>query len=63
VAAEEGLTLCVSIHNLELAREYFPRLIGMRKGRIVFDAPTAELSTGHFESLYQLDGQEILQGA
>jgi phosphonate transport system ATP-binding protein len=63
IAGEEAITLCVSLHNLELAREYFPRLIGMRHGRIVFDSPTAELSPQHFESLYELSAVEMLQDA
>ena len=58
----EGLTLCVSLHNLELARAYFPRLIGMRAGRIVFDRPTAELTEEIFASLYELSEEEMLAG-
>ena len=33
IAREEGVTLVMSIHNLELAREFFPRVIGLRSGR------------------------------
>jgi len=63
IAEEEGLTLCVSLHNLELAREFFPRLVGMRHGRVVFDRKTAELSGGHFEDLYRLTAEEMMQDA
>ena len=63
IAKEEGITLCVSLHNLDLAREFFPRLIGMRDGRIIFDSPTAELSENHFEGLYELTATEMLQDA
>ena len=31
------MTLVMSLHNLELARATFPRLIGLRGGRIHFD--------------------------
>ena len=58
----EGLTLCVSLHNLELARAFFPRLIGMRAGRIVFDRPTTELTDDVFASLYELSEEEMLVG-
>ncbi|MDH3590955.1 MAG: ATP-binding cassette domain-containing protein, partial [Planctomycetota bacterium] len=30
ISRESDITLCVSLHNLQLAREFFPRLIGMR---------------------------------
>ena len=59
---EENLTLCVSLHNLELAREFFPRLIGLRAGRIVFDRPTEELTEEVFASLYDLSEEEMLLG-
>ena len=60
ISREEGLTLCVSLHNLDLARAFFPRLIGLRDGRIVFDRPTAELSDADFASLYELSRDEML---
>ncbi len=37
IAQEEGLALCVSLHDVGLAREFFPRLVGVRQGRIAFD--------------------------
>ncbi len=60
ISKDEGLTLCVSLHNLELAREFFPRLVGMREGRIVFDRVTGDLSDGEFQTLYQLSTEEML---
>ncbi|MEM8994655.1 MAG: phosphonate ABC transporter ATP-binding protein [Acidobacteriota bacterium] len=51
---EEGLTLCVSLHDLEIARELTPRLVGLRSGRIVFDRPSAELADADFARLYDL---------
>jgi len=63
IAEQENLTLCVSLHNLDLARRYFPRLVGMRAGRIAFDCLTAELSDGHFDELYRLTAKEMMQDA
>jgi putative ABC transport system ATP-binding protein len=63
ISREEGLTLCVSLHNLALAREFFPRLVGMRAGRIVFDRPTAELTDADFAALYELTREEMLEDA
>jgi phosphonate transport system ATP-binding protein len=61
ISREEGLTLCVSLHNLALAREFFPRLIGLRHGRVVFDRPTAELDDDDFAALYDLNSEEMLE--
>ena len=61
ISRESGLTLCMSLHNLELAREFFPRLVGMRRGRIVFDRRTAELTDAQFRELYLLTESEMLE--
>ncbi len=61
VCRERGLALCMSLHNLDLAREFFPRLIGMRSGQIRFDQPTAKLTDGDFEALYNLERDEMLK--
>ena len=61
IAREEGITLCVSLHNLDLAREFFPRMIGMRHGSVVFDSRTESLADQHFEELYELAAGEMLR--
>ncbi len=45
-------TLLVSLHSVELALKYFPRVIGMRAGRIAFDLPPAAVSQPMLEALY-----------
>ena len=55
ISREYGLTLCVSLHTLQLAREFFPRLIGLRHGRVAFDAETSSLTAAQFDGLYHLD--------
>lgn len=59
VAKENKLTLVMSIHNVELAKEFFPRIIGLKRGSILFDqtAPTTE----QFEDLYSLNQSELSQ--
>jgi len=58
VSRERKLTLCVSLHNLELAREFFPRLIGIRAGRIAFDRSSA-LHDRDFHALYDLAEEQV----
>ncbi|HJO26539.1 MAG TPA: ATP-binding cassette domain-containing protein [Planctomycetota bacterium] len=57
VAAERGLTLVVSLHDLSLARDLFPRIVGLRSGQVVFDRPTDDLDETAFADLYQLVGE------
>ena len=56
ISREQGLTLCVSLHNLHLAREFFPRLVGLRGGRVVFDRATHLVEEKEFKDLYELNG-------
>jgi len=60
ICRNDNLTMCVSLHNLDLARKFFPRLIGLREGAIVFDRQTSELNDDEFHRLYQLTEEEML---
>ena len=51
-ASARGATLVCSLHQVDLAREQFPRLVGLREGRIVFDAPSAEVTDAMIAELY-----------
>ena len=57
ICRERNLTLCMSLHNFELAQELFPRLIGIRGGRIAFDSSSA-LHQRDFDVLYDLYAEE-----
>ncbi len=54
ISREEGLTLCMSLHNLDLARGFLPRLVGLRAGRVVFDRATRSIDDATFDALYAL---------
>ncbi len=57
VTTEDGFTLVCSLHDVELALEYFPRLIGLREGKIVFDRAPDELEARELEALYASEAQ------
>ncbi len=54
-AAARGAALVCSLHQVEAARASFPRLVGLRGGRIVFDAPSGAVSDAMIAALYQND--------
>ncbi len=58
IGRERGLTLVTSLHQRELARELFPRLVGMRDGRIVFDRASTDVTEAEFAALYSLENGE-----
>ena len=45
-------TLVASLHAVDLAVKWFPRLIGMRAGEIVFDRPSAAVTKEMLQELY-----------
>lgn len=51
-AQGRGVTLVASLHAVELALAHFPRIIGVRAGRIVFDRPAAEVTAPLLDALY-----------
>ncbi|MCY1260221.1 Vitamin B12 import ATP-binding protein BtuD [compost metagenome] len=60
-AESRKVTLIASLHAVDLALEHFPRIVGVRDGRIVFDRPAAEVKPTDLQMLYaneQLDAEE-----
>jgi len=53
VCREDGITALVSLHTLELTREYADRVVGLRRGQIFFDGPVAGLSSALIEEVYR----------
>lgn len=52
---EDGLTLLVSLHDPGLVRDFFPRVVGLRQGGVVFDRPAAAVDDALLTGLYLLD--------
>ena len=48
----EGLTVLMNSHNLQLSLAFSDRLIGLREGRVVYDAPVSEASEDDISSVY-----------
>ena len=57
-ATARKATLVCSLHHVEFARTYFPRIIGLREGRIVFDVRREEVSDAMVEALYKNEHAE-----
>ena len=53
ICREDGITALVSLHTLELTREYADRVVGLRAGEVVFDGPVSRLTGPVVEGIYQ----------
>ncbi len=60
ISSEQGLTVGVSVHDPDLVRRHFDRVVGLRRGRVVFDAPAASVGDDDLSRLYSLDDSDEL---
>jgi phosphonate transport system ATP-binding protein len=47
-----GFPVIINIHNVELARRFADRVIGMTGGRVVFDGTPRDLTDAHLKEIY-----------
>jgi phosphonate transport system ATP-binding protein len=47
-----GKTLLMNLHSVDLALAFFPRIVGIREGRIFFDLPSDKVSAALLGTLY-----------
>jgi len=52
VCREDGITAMVSLHALELTREYADHIIGLKQGQIFFDGRPRDLTDAIVDSVY-----------
>jgi phosphonate transport system ATP-binding protein len=59
---EQNLAAIINIHDVELARQFVSRVIGLQQGRVVFDGKPSELTESALTEIYGLeDWQEPVQ--
>lgn len=59
-AAEKGITLVCTLHQVDMALAFFKRIVGLRHGRIEFDLPTDQVTPAMLKSLYSQYEHELL---
>jgi len=59
IARSRSIPVLVNMHDVELAKRFADRIIGMKDGSIVFDGPAAELTDAMLTTIY--GGQGWLQ--
>jgi phosphonate transport system ATP-binding protein len=52
VAKELGITVLCNLHQVDYAREFAERVVGMSKGAVVFDGPAPELTEDILHRIY-----------
>lgn len=51
-AQARGVTLVASLHAVDLALRWFPRVVGLKDGAVLFDLPPVRVTDGLLQALY-----------
>jgi phosphonate transport system ATP-binding protein len=57
---ELGVTVLVSLHQVDFARAFCPRTVALRAGSVVYDGSTRELTPALLRDLYGAQTEELL---
>lgn len=60
VNREDGITILVSLHQVEYARRYCPRAVALRDGEIAYDGPSTALTNDFLRELYGEASEELV---
>ncbi|MGL4635446.1 MAG: phosphonate ABC transporter ATP-binding protein [Beijerinckiaceae bacterium] len=55
-----GITVLCNLHDLDIAKDYCGRLIGMAQGKVVFDGAPEDLTESVARELYGLEANEVM---
>lgn len=55
----DGVTVLISLHQVQFAFQYCPRAIALKDGRVVYDGPSKALSTAMLRNIYGLQGAQF----
>lgn len=53
LCTQEGLTVVCNLHQVELAKQYSDRILGIQAGELVLDMPTRQLSSSDINRIYR----------
>jgi len=57
ICRRDGITLVISLHQVEYAREFGDRVIALAKGEVVFDDVAEKLDESAIDSIYEGEGK------
>lgn len=58
-ASARGVTLVATLHQVDVALAHFPRILGLRDGRLMFDLPAREVTPELLARLYAAHEHEL----
>lgn len=58
-ASARGVTLVATLHQVDAALAHFPRILGLRDGRLLFDLPAGQVTREQLAGLYARHEDEL----
>jgi phosphonate transport system ATP-binding protein len=59
LAREKHITLVATLHQVDMALTHFDRIIGLNRGHVAFDLPSAQVSRERLAQLYAQHEHEL----
>jgi phosphonate transport system ATP-binding protein len=56
---QDGITVLVSLHQVEYALRYCPRTIALKAGEIVYDGPSSQITPALLSSIYGAETEDL----
>lgn len=63
LAREKHITLVATLHQVDMALTHFDRIIGLNRGHVAFDLPSAQVSRERLAQLYAQNEHELRSDA
>ncbi|HBW34693.1 phosphonate ABC transporter ATP-binding protein [Desulfosporosinus sp. BICA1-9] len=60
ISTEMGITVIVNLHQVEVALKYSDRIIGINRGKVVFDGSPGELTTRQIQDIYGSESEDLI---
>jgi len=60
ISTNMGITVLINLHQVEVALKYSDRIIGVNKGRVVYDGSPAELSSEQIHAIYGSEAGDLI---
>ena len=59
ISTEMGITIVVNLHQVEVALKYSDRIIGVNRGRVVFDGSPCDLEARQIQDIYGSESEDL----
>jgi phosphonate transport system ATP-binding protein len=63
ICREDGIAVIVSLHQVEFARRFADRVIGLAHGRVLFDGRPGQLGSAAFARIYETGAPGVAEAA